>query len=90
MLAAQKSVNRPGWWKGKFALFQMPATGGGQGVRGFINRAWRANAETEQSSLTVIFRLVLGGLTSIILVVLGTLNLLFRGPFVLFSLWPVL
>ena len=77
MLAAQKSVNRPGWWKGKFALFQMPATGGGQGVRGFINRAWRANAETEQSSLTVIF-----------MVVLGTLNLLFRGPFGLFSLWP--
>ena len=25
-LAAQKPVNRPGWWKEKFALFQMPAT----------------------------------------------------------------
>ena len=29
LLAAQKPVNRPGWWKGKFALFQMLATGGG-------------------------------------------------------------
>ena len=26
LLAAQKPVNRPGWWKEKFALFQMPAT----------------------------------------------------------------
>ena len=42
LLAAQKPVNRPDWWKGKFALFQMPATGGGQGVRVFVNRAWRA------------------------------------------------
>jgi len=22
LLAAQKPINRPGWWKGKFALFQ--------------------------------------------------------------------
>ena len=29
LLAAQKSVNRPGWWKKKFALFQMLATGAG-------------------------------------------------------------
>ena len=27
-LATQKPINRPGWWKGKFTLFQMPATGG--------------------------------------------------------------
>jgi len=26
LLAARKSVNRPGWWKGKFALFHMLAT----------------------------------------------------------------
>ena len=26
--AAQTPINSPGWWKGKFALFQMPATGG--------------------------------------------------------------
>ena len=30
LLAAQKPVNRPDWWKGKFALFQMPATSGGR------------------------------------------------------------
>ena len=27
LVATQKSINRLGWWKGKFALFQMPATG---------------------------------------------------------------
>ena len=26
LLATQKSINRPGWWKGEFALFKMPAT----------------------------------------------------------------
>ena len=25
LLAAQKPINRPGWWKGKFTLFQMLA-----------------------------------------------------------------
>ena len=29
LLTTQKPVNRLGWWKGKFALFQMPVTGGG-------------------------------------------------------------
>ena len=29
LLTVQKSINRPGWWKGKFASFQMPATGRG-------------------------------------------------------------
>ena len=28
VLATQKSINRPGWWKGKFALLQVTATGG--------------------------------------------------------------
>ena len=28
LLTAQKPINRPGWWKGKCALFQMPATKG--------------------------------------------------------------
>ena len=30
LLAAQKPVNRLGWWKGKFALFPVPATGRGR------------------------------------------------------------
>ena len=50
----------------------------------------RLHAETAQSALTVIFRLVFGGLTGVILLVLGTLNLQFRGPFVPVSLRPVL
>ena len=29
LYAAQKPISRPGWWKGKFALFQMLATEGG-------------------------------------------------------------
>ena len=45
---------------------------GGRGLR----------AETAQSVLTVIFKLVIGGLISIILIVLGTVNLQFQGPFV--------
>ena len=30
LLTAQKPINRLGWWKGKFALFQMWATWGGR------------------------------------------------------------
>ena len=30
LLAAQKLINRPGWWKGKFVLFQMLAIGVGE------------------------------------------------------------
>ena len=41
-------------------------------------------------ALTVIFKLVIGGLTSIILVVLGTVNLQFQGCLVCISLRPVL
>ena len=47
-------------------------------------------AETAQSSLTVIFKLVISSLTSIILVVLSTVNLQFQGPFVPISSWSIL
>ena len=40
------------------------------------------HAETAQSALTVIFRLVIGGLTSVILILLGAFNHQFQGPFV--------
>ena len=40
--------------------------------------------------LTVIFKLVISGLTSIILIVLGTVNLQFQSPFVPVSLQSVL
>ena len=39
---------------------------------------------------TVIWKLVIGGLTSVILVILGTVNLQFQGLFVPISLRPVL
>ena len=41
-------------------------------------------------NLTVIFRLVIGDLTGIILVVLDTVNLQFQSPFVPISLWLIL
>ena len=61
------------------------------GVRALTDRVGEGalHAGTAQSSLTVIFRLVMSGLTSIILNVLGTVNLQFQGPFVPISLWPV-
>ena len=48
------------------------------------------HAETAQRSLTVIFKLVIGGLTSVILFVLGPVNLQLQGPLAPISLWPVL
>ena len=48
------------------------------------------HAETAQSVVTVIFKLVIGGLLSIILVVFGTVNLQFQGHFVPMSSRPVL
>ena len=109
LLTTQKPLNRPGWWKGKFALFQMPATAGecrhlsrgwlspppphtlaSSGARAFTDRRRGLNAKTAQSALTVIFKLVIGGLTNIVLAVLGTVNLQFQGPFAPIPLRPVL
>ena len=42
------------------------------------------------SVLTVILKLVIGGLTSIILIVLSTVNLQFQGQFVPIYLRPIL
>ena len=58
----------------------------------FIDRRWglwELHA-TAQLSLTVIFKSVIGGLTSIILIVLGIVNLQFQVPFVSISLRPIL
>ena len=44
-----------------------------------VGRGRELHAETAQSSLTVIFKLVIGGLTSVIFVVLDTVNLQFQG-----------
>ena len=60
-----------------------------QGARAFIDRGRGLQAETIRSALTVILKLVIGGLTSIISIVLGTVNLHFQGRFVSISLRPV-
>ena len=44
----------------------------------------------QQSALTIIFRFVISGLTSIIFVVLGTVNLQFQGRCVPIYLRPIL
>ena len=51
---------------------------------------WQLHAVTAHSSLTVIFELVVVGLTSVILIVLGTVNLQVRGLFVPISLRSLL
>ena len=58
--------------KGQLQLWQ-PV---GQGLFFFFFKERRKGlpAKTEQSALTVIFKLAIGGLTSVILVVLGTVN----------------
>ena len=50
------------------------------GARAFLGRRGELHEETAQSTLTVIFKLVIGGLTSL-LVVLGTVNFQFRSLF---------
>ena len=85
LLTAQKPIKRQGWWKGKFALFWMLATGGGGGqtpvqrptppsynqwARAFMGWGRGLHAETVQAALTVILKLVIGGLTGITLIVL--------------------
>ena len=47
LLAAQKPIYRPGWQKGKFALFQMPVTGGGAGSLSKVcfPHHWQTGAE---------------------------------------------
>ena len=100
LLIAQKPIKRQGWWKGKFALFWTPATRGRadscpkadsphcqSGGKSFYR--W-LHAETAQSALTVILKLVISGLTSVILIVLSTINLQFRGRFVPISLRLIL
>ena len=96
LLTAQKPINRPGWWEGKFALFQMLAAGGegrrlskgqlsatdNRGPRACIGRGRGLHAETAQSALTVILKLIIGGLSGVILLVLVTISLQFQGKLV--------
>ena len=58
--------------------------------RAFIDRGRGLHADGAHSALTVILKLVNGGLTSVILIVLNTGSLQFQGQFVPISLRPVL
>ena len=58
-----------------------------QGVRALVDRV--GGGATCRNS-TIIFKSVLSGLTGIILVFLGTVNLQFQHPFVPITLQPVL
>ena len=69
---------------GQTSVQRLTLPTGNQWARAFIESRRGLHAETAQSALTVIFTLVIGGLTSILLTVLGTGNLQF--PFVGHSL----
>ena len=56
----------------------------------FIDRGMGLCAETAQLALTVIFKLIISGLISIILIVLSIVNLQFQDQFIPISLRPVL
>ena len=63
----------------------------GQSVgKSFIDRGRGLHAETVQSALTIILKLAIGGLISVMLIVLGTVSLQFQGCIVSISLRLIL
>lgn len=59
-------------------------------MRAFIERVGGrggAYMQNQQSALTAIFQLAFSGLASIVLIVLGAVNLQWQRPFVPTSLW---
>ena len=105
MLPTQKPINRPDGWKGKFISDVSNWAGGGwwtsiqrptpsprapPWARGFRARWRELHAETAWSALTVICKVVIDGVTSVILLFLRTVHLYFQGPCVPVSLRPTL
>ena len=106
MIPAQKPIKRQGWGKGKFALFWTLATRGGWTpvqrltsplcpidnlwARASVGEGRGLHAGRAQSALTIILKLIIGGLTTTILIVLNTASLQFQDWFVPISLRPVL
>ena len=81
---------QPGWGWGRRTPVQRPnpplsPSCDNPGIRAFIGEGRGLHAETAQSALTVILKLVIDGLTSVILVVISTVNLQFQGWFVSIS-----
>ena len=97
LLARQKLINSTGSWKGKLLYLadncpKADSTHSHQagGWNSYRQNGVGLQAETPQPSPTGIFELVITGLTSVIMVVLGTVNLQFWSPFIPISLQPVL
>ena len=76
----QRSLPTDNQWAEAFKGEFQGCTGGGRGL----------HAETAQSALTAILKLVIGGLTRVILIVLSPVSLRFQGQLVPISLRPVL
>ena len=100
LLAAQKSLERPGWWKGKSVILEACTQGGGRPPVQrptpptlTINGPELLQAEGGvymQKQHTVILKLVISDLISIILIALSTVSLQFQHWFISISLWPIL
>ena len=69
-------------------LVQRPASLHGHRERAFINRGRGLHAETAQSALTIIWKLVKGGLISVFLIIITTVTLQLQSQFVPVSLRP--
>ena len=84
-------ISDVGNWRGRMADVRpkadSPLTNRGES---FYRQARGGYMQNQRSSLSVIFKLVISGLTSIIVVVLGTVNLQFQGALTPISLWPIL
>ena len=77
-------------WGGQTPIQRLTPPTDSQRARAFIGGGRGLHAEAAQSALTVILTLIIGGLISVILIVLGTVNLQFQGGFVSISLRPIL
>ena len=106
LLPALKPMNGQGWWKGKFSLFQMPATGGWGGRHTSV---WKLPPHTDNSGWELLeseggsymqkrhnqlwqspWDWSCDGLTSVFLIVLSPVNFQLQGWFVSNFLRPVL
>ena len=86
LLAAQKPINRPVGGRETWLYFRCWQLGGGELYR-------QSRGATCRNSIVISnshFQTVISGLASFILVVLGSVNLQFLGPFVSISLQPII
>ena len=92
LLVTQKPIKKSGGWKQKFGLFWMPASAEVGGLEEHVCPKADSSSMTISKSKSfcrlregtiriVILKSVIGGLTSIILIVLSTVNLQFCGLF---------